>query len=394
MTTGKLASLCAGVLAAISICATPNALAGPVVVLKAHDGRIIASYGKSFEIPFTAQGSFHVTTTVIRHGKSYKEHYRCSSIHFQGFLTNPEPSNRVPRQEEGSCIASKWFRFEHSVFFDELALSAPSLVSARIGAELEHEEAVEGITPNQPRVCVYRQAKLRAGTFQANEKPLVLKLNANPEHVTAYPGEEEGCAASAEVKAKLALLFNGEPLLAALAEPPSVARISPDEGAESGGTKVTVTGANFTPSGGSEPFVSFGPQSAENVTTSSGASISAVSPKGSGAVDVTVETAVGSSATSSADLFTYRAPPAVTEVNPKLGLESGGTEVTITGSKFTPGSTVRFGATPAAAVKVNSEESLTATSPKGSGTVHVTVTTAGGTSATSAADEFTYVPLV
>ena len=42
---------------------------------------------------------------------------------------------------------------------------------------------------------------------------------------------------------------------------------------------------------------------------------------------------------------------------------------------------------------VNSDTSITVTSPAGSaGTVHITVTTPGGTSTTSSADQFTYVP--
>ena len=40
---------------------------------------------------------------------------------------------------------------------------------------------------------------------------------------------------------------------------------------------------------------------------------------------------------------------------------------------------------------MNSATQITATAPAGTGTVNVTVTTAGGTSATSAADDFTYV---
>jgi len=42
---------------------------------------------------------------------------------------------------------------------------------------------------------------------------------------------------------------------------------------------------------------------------------------------------------------------------------------------------------------VNSATSISATSPKGSGTVDVTVTTSGGTSKTSSADQFTYIPV-
>src|SRR5262249_58045177 len=52
---------------------------------------------------------------------------------------------------------------------------------------------------------------------------------------------------------------------------------------------------------------------------------------------------------------------------------------------------VRFGSNAAGSFIVNSTTQITATSPAGIGTVDVTVTTAGGTSAISSGDRFTYV---
>ena len=51
--------------------------------------------------------------------------------------------------------------------------------------------------------------------------------------------------------------------------------------------------------------------------------------------------------------------------------------MTITGTNFTGATAVKFGATNAASFTVNSATSITATSPAGSGTVDVTVTTVG-----------------
>ncbi len=51
---------------------------------------------------------------------------------------------------------------------------------------------------------------------------------------------------------------------------------------------------------------------------------------------------------------------------------------------------VKFGTTAATGVTVTSATSLTATSPAGSGTVDVTVSTWAGTSSPCAADQFTY----
>ena len=168
---------------------------------------------------------------------------------------------------------------------------------------------------------------------------------------------------------------------------PAVTGVSPSTGPAAGGTGVTVTGSNLT--GGS---VAFGGVAASGVSCTA-SSCTATSPAGSGTVNVTVTTAGGTSAASSADQFTYQAaapPPApvLTGVSPSTGPAAGGTAVTVTGSNLSGGS-VAFGGVAASGVSCTAS-SCTATSPAGSGTVNVTVTTAGGTSATSAADEFTY----
>jgi hypothetical protein len=167
---------------------------------------------------------------------------------------------------------------------------------------------------------------------------------------------------------------------------PVVTGVSPSTGPAAGGTAVTVSGSSL--SGGS---VSFGGTVATGVSCAA-SSCTASSPAGSGTVNVTVTTPGGTSATASADQFTYTAapPPApvVTGVSPATGPAGGGTAVIVTGSSLSGGS-VSFGAAAATGVSC-SAGSCTATSPAGSGTVDVKVTTPGGTSATSAADKFTY----
>jgi hypothetical protein len=84
--------------------------------------------------------------------------------------------------------------------------------------------------------------------------------------------------------------------------------------------------------------------------------------------------------------------PIVTAVSPITGTTAGGTRVTITGTGFAGATMVDFGTTGATSVAVGSSTSITATSPQEPvGTVDVTVTTAGGTSAISTADQFTYI---
>jgi sugar lactone lactonase YvrE len=84
------------------------------------------------------------------------------------------------------------------------------------------------------------------------------------------------------------------------------------------------------------------------------------------------------------------APPApvVSGISPASGPAAGGTTVTVSGSGLSGGS-VSFGSTPATS-SLCTASSCSATAPAGTGTVNVTVTTAGGTSPTAAADQFSY----
>lgn len=84
--------------------------------------------------------------------------------------------------------------------------------------------------------------------------------------------------------------------------------------------------------------------------------------------------------------------PTVTNISPSSGFASGGTSVTITGSGLNNATAIKFAATDATSFSVTSDIQATATSPAGvvGQTVDLTVTTPGGTSATSSADLFTY----
>jgi hypothetical protein len=83
--------------------------------------------------------------------------------------------------------------------------------------------------------------------------------------------------------------------------------------------------------------------------------------------------------------------PTVTKISPTTGPDNGNTSVIITGTSFTAATAVDFGSNAALSFVVNSDTQLTAVSPAGAvGTVDVTVVNPAGTSATSAADQFTY----
>jgi len=170
---------------------------------------------------------------------------------------------------------------------------------------------------------------------------------------------------------------------------PTLTSVEPGYGSPAGGTHVTITGTNFS----EVSAVRFGSSNAASFKVESDTKITAVAPAGTGAVHVTVTTAKGgNSPIGSPDDFDYR--PAVTTLEPGYGAPAGGTHVTITGTNFNEVSTVEFGSRDAARFKVESETKIIAVAPAGTGTVDVTVTTAGGTSSTGFADNFDYRPSV
>jgi hypothetical protein len=86
------------------------------------------------------------------------------------------------------------------------------------------------------------------------------------------------------------------------------------------------------------------------------------------------------------------AAPTVTGISPNSGPITGGTIITITGTGFTGATAAAFGGTPATSFTVNSDTSISAIAPaSAAGTVDVRVTAPSGTSATSAADQYTYI---
>lgn len=99
-----------------------------------------------------------------------------------------------------------------------------------------------------------------------------------------------------------------------------------------------------------------------------------------------------SASTSAPLIVTVVLPPTVTGISPSSGSVSGGTPVIITGSNFIGATSVKFGTANATGFSVDSATQITAVSPAGTDgmIVDVTVTTPGGTSAISTADQFTY----
>jgi hypothetical protein len=173
---------------------------------------------------------------------------------------------------------------------------------------------------------------------------------------------------------------------------PSITAVSPVSGPPAGGNTVTITGTGFT---GASQVVFGNGAPATGFTVVSGTKITAIAPAhAAGAVNMRVTTPVGTSAVVTADQYNYTvAPPVITGLSPKTGSTAGGDTVTISGTGFTGTTKVLFGNVfPAQSIEVNpAGTQITALSPAhAAGAVNVKVTTAGGTSATVTADQFTF----
>ena len=169
---------------------------------------------------------------------------------------------------------------------------------------------------------------------------------------------------------------------------PTVTAIAPTSGPLTGATVVTITGAGFT--AGIHRRLRGHARPPRSVFTNS-TSLTATSPaEAAGAVDVTVTTTGGTSATSAADLFTYAAGPSVSP-SPRRRSAGRGHRGHGHRGRLHPGLHGRLRLDAAPRSTVTNATTLVATSPaESAGAVDVTVTTTGGTSATSAADLFTY----
>jgi hypothetical protein len=181
----------------------------------------------------------------------------------------------------------------------------------------------------------------------------------------------------------------GQFIVNAAATPPAISSISPNSGPASGGTGVTISGSSFT----SPVHVSFGGVAAVSVTFNSSSSVTAITPGGAaGPVPVTVTNPDGTSATAT---FTYLAAPSITSISPVSGPSAGGTPITITGTGFQSGATVKVGGVAATSVSLLGSTTITATTPahatgdQTSVAVDVVVSNPDGQSATTS-NGFTY----
>ncbi len=160
---------------------------------------------------------------------------------------------------------------------------------------------------------------------------------------------------------------------------PTVTSVTPNLGATSGGTAITVRGTGF----GAGATVALGGVAASSVAVVDGTTITATTPAhAAGVVDVTVTNSDGQSGTIAGG-FTYLVAPTVTGVTPASGPTVGGTAITISGANFGAGAAVALDGLPATNVSVLNATTITAVTPAHStGPVDVTVTNTDGQSGT------------
>ncbi len=179
---------------------------------------------------------------------------------------------------------------------------------------------------------------------------------------------------------------------------PAVDGVDPTFGSPQGGTRAYVFGSNFT----NASRVQMGGRPVNNFTVNGPSVIVMVTPPGSpGVVDVTVTTPAGTSVPAFGDQFTYAGRPIVTGLSLHGSYFEGGTLIQISGFNFSGATAVSFGGYAVTAFTLNAPSIFTANAPgtitlpvpaENQGLVDVTVTTPGGTSQGTYADQFVYVP--
>ncbi|RJT91631.1 hypothetical protein D6T64_01480 [Cryobacterium melibiosiphilum] len=178
---------------------------------------------------------------------------------------------------------------------------------------------------------------------------------------------------------------NSAPLDYTFVALPVISSLDPNNGPQTGGTAVTITGVGFTGTtlvtidGVSVPFV----EVSDTVVTF-------VTPAHSPATVPVVVTAPGG--VSDPLGFTFTPVTQIDTVDPPTGPEAGTNTVTITGSCFTGATAVLFGGVAATSFVVVSDTVITAVVPAGTGVVDVTVVGAGTCGTGIIPDGYEYLP--
>ena len=174
---------------------------------------------------------------------------------------------------------------------------------------------------------------------------------------------------------------------------PVITAIAPAFGTPAGGTKVTISGRNFTENDNAS--VTFDGVAATGVNVLSGTTLTAVAPPHA-AGPVTVRVICRNRQAALPGGFTYYAAgsggatPTLTTLFPNTGSVSGGTAVTLIGANFTPESRVAFGGRDATATYINAQ-TLRVLTPPGTAAGAVSVIVFNGMASASLSNFYNYV---
>jgi subtilase family serine protease len=160
----------------------------------------------------------------------------------------------------------------------------------------------------------------------------------------------------------------------------TVTGISPNVGPAGHASTVTVHGSGFLPIAGTDRAIVGGAVLSASCSSSTTCTVTLPAESTRTVnIQIAAEDLVPSAATS-ADRFRYVAAPHLSGLSPGRGTHKGGTTITISGSNFIGVKAVHFGGKLGGKLRVISATEIKVVTPTGSGTVHVTVTAAGGTS--------------
>jgi IPT/TIG domain-containing protein len=320
----KSIGLCAGVALALSIATAPSAAAaeGSVMVLKAN-GQILTN-GTLVNVTMQEKPAFLFKTSVTVEGTAspVEVEVECENYLEQGKIQRDVATDTwrvVETHPIEICEGGPWL--EQGFVENRLTLSPPNIATDESSVELSRSEEVvraeerkqaelgEEVDPREPLRCAYTTTSSKGTFSKSPKKPLLARVHNKMalNHVAGDAGcgalavGKKHAKAVATWKGSFAMNVAGQPVFVAFETPPSVTGVSPAEGPEAGGTSVEIAGTGFS----GATAVTFGTTSAASFKVNSASSITAVAPKGSGTVDVTVTTPVSQSATAPADQFTY-----------------------------------------------------------------------------------------
>ena len=270
--------------------------------------------------------------------------------------------------------ASRTIRFQGTQL-DWIGMRGTTTGTADVYLDGDFKETVDLSAPS----AIYNVPVWSTGTLPAGDHTVeIVRSSANPS--TKY------------------IAVDAVDVVGTLAYPrPAITGLNTSYGPPAGGNTVIITGKAFYEVSGPDA-VTFDGVSAASYTVDSPTQITAVAPAHEPAtVPVQVSTAAGSSVDTDADDYTYKVlpVPTITGISPACTSTAGGTLVTISGTDFvglSGASAVTFGGAPATSYTVNSPDRITAKAPAhADGMVDIQVTAAGGSTANTPADDFTFL---